>query len=72
MGMVTGLYALVAGVVGGFIGAFIITLIRWLRKPDSSVGSHFSTFLGAFFICGLICAAVTVLFFVNVFTGGFN
>jgi LytS/YehU family sensor histidine kinase len=71
MGLVTAIYALIAGVVGGLIGAFIITLIRRLSRPKSNVGWDFLTFSIAFVICGLLCAAATILIMVQAFTGGF-
>lgn len=72
MGMVTLFYSVIVGIIGGFIGAVVITLIRRLRKPKSSVGWDFLTFIISFSVCGLISAVVTVIIMVMVFTGGFN
>jgi len=70
--MMTLFYSVIVGIIGGFIGAVVITLIRRLRKPKSSVGWDFLTFIISFCVCGLISAVVTVIIMVMVFTGGFN
>jgi hypothetical protein len=48
MGLVTIIYAAIAGIVGGLIGATLITLIRSIRKPKSSIGWDFLTFIVSF------------------------
>jgi hypothetical protein len=72
MGLVTIVYAAIAGIVGGLIGAVVITLIRRLSKPGSSVAWDFMTFIVSFCICGVICAGVTIWIMVQAFSGGFN
>ena len=72
MGLVTVVYAFIAGVVGGLIGAIGITLIRRLSRPGSSVGWDFLTFIVSFCICGIIAALATVFLMVGAFTGKFN
>ena len=66
------MYAAIAGIMGGLFGAVVITLIRRLSKPKSSVGWDFLTFIVSFCLCGLLCAVVAVIIMVNAFTGGFN
>jgi uncharacterized Tic20 family protein len=72
MGLVTLIYAVISGIVGGLIGAFIITLIRRFRKPKSSVGWDLLTFFISFCICGLISAVFVGFIMVMAFTGGFS
>ena len=72
MGLVTLLYAAIAGIVGGLVGATLITLIRRIRKPKSSIGWDFLTFIVSFCVCGLISAVVLGFIMVQAFTGGFN
>jgi hypothetical protein len=71
MGLVTIVYAAIAGIIGGLIGAFLVTLLRRLSKPKSSVGWDFLTFFISFCICGIVCAGLTILIMVKAFTGGF-
>ena len=72
MGLVTLIYAVISGIVGGLIGAIIITLLRRHRKPNSSVGWDFITFFISFCICGLISAVLVGTIMILAFTGGFN
>ena len=72
MGLVTVLYAAIAGLVGGLIGATLITMIRRIRKPKSSIGWDFLTFIVSFLVCGLISAVVIGFIMVMAFSGGFN